>query len=185
MNVDVIVSPPRCINEGGSSADFRVFPVHNIVDVSTLSEPLTLKPWLAYLMATGFSIESFLGSSASNLYRTACLKREPFPTEFGKAGDSAWFRRNVLRFKFALTPMICADFLLHQDHKKRPHGEITELLERLTLLSDEALREWYGSESFVPTCELRILQRWRKVAGISPEKTLDAVRHPGGGRRNG
>jgi hypothetical protein len=177
LNVDVVISPPRCITEEGEPADFRVFPVHSIVSGSGLGESLRMEPWLSYLMATGFSIESFLGSSASNLYRTDCLKREPFPTDFGKAGDSAWFRSNSLRFKFAVTPRVCADFLLHQDHATRPHGEISELLGRLTSLSDVALREWSESEVFEKTTTLRILQSWREVAGTSPEKILDAVRH--------
>jgi len=177
MAVDVVISPPRCITEEGELADFRVFPVHSILEGSGLNEPLRMEPWLSYLMATGFSIESFLGSSASNLYRTDCLKREPFPTDFGKAGDSAWFRYTALRYQFAVTPRVCADFLLHQDHAVRPHGEISDLLGRLTALSDEALREWFESELPEKIGELRILQCWRDIAGTSPEKILDAVRH--------
>ena len=177
LDADVLISPPRCITEEGEQADFRVFPVHSIVSGSALSQPLRMEPWLSYLMATGFSIESFLGSSASNLYRTDCLKREPFPTDFGKAGDSAWFRYNALRYQFALTPKVCADFLLHQDHATRPHGDISELLGRLTALSDVALREWSESELPEKTTTLRILNCWRNIAGTSPEKILDAVRH--------
>lgn len=177
LDVDVVISPPRCITEEGKQADFRVFPVHSIMSGSGLNEPLRMEPWLSYLMATGFSIESFLGSSASNLYRTDCLKREPFPTDFGKAGDSAWFRYNALRYQFALTPKVCADFLLHQDHGTRPHGEISDLLGRLTALSDLALREWSESATLEKADELRILNCWRNIAGTSPEKILDAVRH--------
>ena len=32
---------------------------------------------------------AILGSSSSNLYRTDCLKRHPFPTDFGTSGDAA------------------------------------------------------------------------------------------------
>lgn len=177
LSADVVISPPRCISEDGKEADFRVFPVHSILENSGIREPFLMNPWLSYLMATGFSIESFLGSSASNLYRTSCMKQEVFPTDFGKAGDSAWFRRNALRFKCALTPMVCADFLLHQDHATRPHGEITELLNRLTALSEEALQLFFASADPDQKCELQMLNGWRDIAGTSPEKILDAVRH--------
>ena len=174
---DVVISPPRCISEDGQEADFRVFPVHSIIENSGIREPYLMKPWLSYLMATGFSIESFLGSSASNLYRTSCMKQEGFPTDFGKAGDSAWFRQNALRFRFALTPRVCADFLLHQDHATRPHGEIAEMLNRLTALSEEALQQFFASAEPDQKRELKIMNAWRDIAGTSPEKILDAVRH--------
>ena len=174
---DVVISPPRCISENGQEVDYRVFPVHSIVENSGVREPFMMKPWLSHLMATGFSIESFLGSSASNLYRTSCMKQEGFPTNFGKAGDSAWFRQNALRFRFALTPRGCADFLLHQDHATRPHGEIADLLARLTTLSEEALQRSFTSTDPDQKCELQMLNGWRDIAGTSPEKILDAVRH--------
>ncbi len=174
---DVVISPPRCITEEGLNADFRVFPVHRILEGSDLSEPIALEKWLVYLLATGFSIESFLGSSASNLYRTECLQRDPFPPDFGKAGDSAWMRKNALRYNFALTPKVCADFLIHQDHGIREHGEITDLLDRLSVISDGALKEWLDFTNLRGSASLRILNCWRDMSGISPEKTLDAIRH--------
>ena len=178
---DVVISPPRCINEDGTVSSSRVFPVHSILEASLLEKPFKLKPWVSYLMATGFSIESFLGSSASNLYRARCLKEEPFPTVFGKAGDSAWLRKNALKYNFSITPRVCADFLLHQDHAIRPHGEITVLLDRLTALSENALRSYIASAdqgiNNDSKTEIKLLNAWRDVAGTSPEKILDAVRH--------
>jgi hypothetical protein len=180
-NSDVIISPPRCINEDGTESSHRVFPIHSILQASLLEQPFKLKPWVSYLMATGFSIESFLGSSASNLYRGRCLKENPFPTDFGKAGDSAWLRKNALKYSFSITPRVCADFLLHQDHATRPHGEITGLLDRLTGLSETALRSYLTSPNQggddESKNELILLNAWREIAGTSPEKILDAVRH--------
>ncbi|MEI6490957.1 MAG: glycosyltransferase family A protein [Verrucomicrobiota bacterium] len=177
LAVDVVVSPPRCVEEDRRQTDVRTFPIHSLLESSNVTEAMLLPAWLSYLMATGFSIESFLGSSASNIYRTDCLKESPFPVDFGKAGDAAWFRKNALRFRFALTPRICADFSLHQDHGVRPHGDITILLERLTQLSRNALREYLETSSTAEAREIRILNAWRNIAGASPEKTLDAIRH--------
>ncbi|MEI8309175.1 MAG: glycosyltransferase [Verrucomicrobiota bacterium] len=177
LPVDVVVSPPRCVGEGRQQIDTRVFPVHSLLACSAIREAMALPPWLAQLMATGFSIESFLGSSASNLYRTDCLKQRPFPANFGKAGDVAWFRENAFRFRFALTPRVCADFALHQDHGILPHGDISRLLERLTCLSRNALLEYLEVMNTAEAREIQILNAWRNIAGASPEKTLDAVRH--------
>jgi len=175
LRADVVISPPLCQNEDGTTAMHRVFPVHSIVSESGLERPLLLPPWLSGLLSSGFSIESFLGSSASNIYRTHCLREAPFPTEFGKAGDSAWFRQNALRYRFALTPKPCATFLLHQDHGSKEHGEISGLLERLNQLSCFAMEAATLSEETV--CELAILDAWRGLAGNAPETTLDAIRH--------
>lgn len=177
LAADVVVSPPRCVTESRQPATGRVFPIHSILKTSNISEPMTLPPWLAYLMATGFSIESFLGSSASNLYRTECLKRNPFPTGFGKAGDTAWFRENALRYRFAMTPRTCADFCLHQEHSTRPHGEISELLDRLTQISEKAFLEARELLDEADFNAMLVLKSWRDIAGVSPEKTLDAIRH--------
>jgi glycosyltransferase involved in cell wall biosynthesis len=177
LDADVVVSPPRCIGADGQQTDVRIFPVHSLLAGSDIFEAIVLPRWLAHLMATGFSIESFLGSSASNLYKSDCLKQRPFPKDFGKAGDAAWFRQNALRLRFALTPRVCADFLLHQDHGVRPHGEISALLARLTRLSGDALLEFLKSSSTPEAREIEVLNAWRDIAGESPEKTLDAVRH--------
>ncbi len=177
LAADVVVSPPRCVTESREPATGRIFPIHSILAASDISEPMSLPPWLADLMATGFSIESFLGSSASNLYRTGCLKRNPFPTGFGKAGDTAWFRENALRYRFAMTPRICADFCLHQEHSTRPHGEISDLLDRLTQISEKAFLEARGLLDEADVSGMLVFKGWRDVAGLSPEKTLDAIRH--------
>jgi Glycosyl transferase family 2 len=177
LAVDVVVSPPRCVEEDGQQTDTRIFPIHSLLAGSDIHEAMSLPLWLAHLMATGFSIESFLGSSASNLYRTDCLKQSTFPTDFGKAGDAAWFRKNALRFRYALTPRICADFSLHQDHGVRQHGEISLLLERLTQLSRGALLEFLESSNTAEAQEVEVLDAWRRIAGVSPETTLDAIRH--------
>lgn len=176
LAADVVVSPPLCMNEDGTAAAQRVFPIHSIVAESGLEAPALLPPWLAWLLATGFSIESLIGSSASNIYRTRCLQEAPFPTDFGKAGDSAWFRLNALRLRYALTPKPCATFLLHQEHGSKAPGEITALFERLNEVSARAAKQ----ATALPESALReisLLDAWRRIAGSAPETTLDAVRH--------
>ena len=173
---DVVVSPPLCLNEDGTAAAQRVFPIHSILSESALESPVLLPPWLSRLLSTGFSIESFLGSSASNIYRTSCLKEAPFSTDFGKAGDSAWFRQYALRYRFSLTPKPCATFLLHQEHGSKAHGEIADLLERLNQLSDRATEQAVTLPEGTAR-ELAILDAWRRLAGNAPESTLDAIRH--------
>jgi len=176
FSADVVISPPRCVGSGGVKAESRRFPIHQLLDVGGIVAPVLLPPWLAYTLATGFSIESLLGSSAGNIYRSSLLQACPFPTEFGKAGDTAWFRRVVLESRVVITPQVVANFLLDQDHGVKAQGDVSDLLEKLNAVSNLALDKWQpsNSEDVVP---LRILNQWRTLAGISPEQTLDAVRH--------
>jgi len=175
LECDVLISPPRCVHEDGSPAEEREFPIHQLLAKADVSDPVRIPRWLAYTLATGFSVESLLGSSASNLYRREFLQRHPFPANFGKAGDAAWLRRRALSVRLGLTPRVCADFLLHQDHGARPHGELTEILERLQGESECALAEARASSNC--GSELALLNAWRLCAGVSPERTLDAIRH--------
>jgi glycosyltransferase involved in cell wall biosynthesis len=176
FSADVVISPPRCVESDRKKSGHRQFPIHQILADSNLSTPLLLPDWLAFTLSTGFSIESLLGSSASNLYGTRFLQDHPFPTNFGKAGDSAWFRRIALRCQIAITPQTVADFLLDQDHGSKEHGEISDLLARLNLISEEAFKNW--SQSHPEDADvLNMFLGWRKAAGNSPEQTLDAIRH--------
>jgi hypothetical protein len=58
----------------------------------------------------GFLPHGLLGSSASNLYRTAFLQKHPFPTDFGHCGDTAWGVSVAPIAKVAFTPRSCARF---------------------------------------------------------------------------
>lgn len=173
---DVVISPPRCVGSDHVESGSRRFPIHQLLEDRSIVGPAVLPRWLAFTLATGFSIESLLGSSASNLYRSALLQQCPFPTDFGKAGDTAWFRQVVLDTQVVLTPQVVADFLLDQDHGVKTPGEVSELLERLNAVSQKALDAWQQSNP-EDAAALRIFNQWRTLAGISPEATLDAVRH--------
>lgn len=176
FSADVVISPPRCVDSARRISELRQFPIHQLMASGCVSKPLPLPPWLAFTLATGFSIESLLGSSASNLYRSRCLQQEPFPTDFGKAGDTAWFRRVALELRIAVTPLTVADFLLDQDHGCKEPGEVSKLLERLNQISDEALHQWKQSHA-EEAGAIEFLNAWRDIQGASPEKTLDAIRH--------
>jgi len=177
LECDVVISPPNCVPESGEAVPRREFPIHQLLARAGISGAVRLEPAIAYLFASGFSVESILGSSASNLYRAEILRRYPFPVEFGKAGDTAWMRRNALRVRTAITPRVCADFLLHQDHGSRKHGELSNDLERLNEESFLALQEYLTSHHDEESRQLRLLEAWRSVTGAAPENTLDAIRH--------
>jgi hypothetical protein len=176
FEADVVISPPSCVDADRTKTERRQFPSHQLLAGGTVKNPVLLPTWLVHTLATGFSIESLLGSSASNLYRTAFLQAHPFPTEFGKAGDTAWLRKNAFQARIALSPQEVADFVLDQDHGSKEPGEISELLSALNRVSAQALREWTSSNP-VDAPALEILEAWRSATGSSPEKTLDAIRH--------
>ena len=56
---------------------------------------------------------ALLGSCASNLYRTAHLKKHPFPTDYGIAGDAAWCLLHAFKTRFGCTARPGSTFRLH------------------------------------------------------------------------
>ena len=59
--------------------------------------------------------EAILGSSASNIYRTRCVQQNPFPTDYGTAGDGGWGLTHCLKIRLGVTP---EKFSTFRDHPK-------------------------------------------------------------------
>ncbi len=113
LHSDVVISRPEFLNPDGTKAPNRLWPIHNLLKWRPLAKPASVEPWHIFLLATLDIPEGILGSSASNLYRRETLKRFPFPTDFGHAGDTAWGIRHAFHISLAVTPEIFSRFLLH------------------------------------------------------------------------
>lgn len=109
---DVVVSPPRMVQGPSRQLVSIRWPIH------FLSEGLGAKPYAfldpceAIRWACSFLPSSFLGSSASNLYRTQLLNQHPFPVTFQRAGDTAWAIEVSGKAKFVILKESIADFLV-------------------------------------------------------------------------
>jgi len=112
FNCDVVISPPKIVDEQGREV-IRSWPIFDLIKALRLASPVTLNGPDTLLFALISLHQSILGSSASNLYRTDCLKRAPFPTDFGRGGDVAWGLRYGAETKLGIVPKVFSTFLLH------------------------------------------------------------------------
>ena len=123
FSCDVVVSPPALVDERGKGVRKR-WPVHDFVAQLGLTRPTVLQGTTALILALVYLRKAILGSSASNLYRAETLRRFPFPTDFGHAGDVGWGLRHAGNVRFGIVPEVHSTFLFHRrsSPKKRVAG---------------------------------------------------------------
>jgi len=112
-DADVVVSPPRFIDENGVDVDYEQWPIHSIIETHPELDEIQLGPLSAFLFSAANIPCSILGSSASNLYRGDFLRSRPFPEDCLVIGDSAWSLLHSLDAKFYLTKKIGSTFRFH------------------------------------------------------------------------
>jgi hypothetical protein len=169
---DAVISPPDFVDEVGRPAKANHWPVHRIISHLNLQRETCLEGIVPFLIALTFLPFAILGSSASNLYRTAVLQGNPLPTDFGWNGDGAWGLVNAWKIRLVVTPRRMSFFRKHR--KLYPLCEYTavdsdsrmlcaglaSVQEALSLrpeMKAEAAR--LGLERFIAAKELS--QRWR------------------------
>lgn len=132
LQSDVLVSPPAFEGDVASQMSEIGWPIHHIIRHYSITEPYRLNSMDAFIAALYFSVfkvlQGILGSSASNLYRTASLQSRPFVTDAGSPGDVVWGVENALDVKFGVTPVACATFLFHPPTYTPNSAEINDRL---------------------------------------------------------
>jgi glycosyltransferase involved in cell wall biosynthesis len=131
-SLDLIIAPPRMINESGKEEKSTKWPIHYIANRLPDNTILLLDQKEKILLASAFLPESIIGSSASNIYRSDILKLNPFPVEFGHQGDVAWAIRNIPNIKTGIYTSIIGNFCLDGNRFNSP-GKIIAITENLTL----------------------------------------------------
>jgi hypothetical protein len=109
---DVVVSPPEMRSDDGSKPVDQKMPANLLSEsfrAANLSDRLLGRSETIALLC-GMLPHGLLGSSASNLYRTAFLQAHPFPTDVGHCGDTAWGVSVAPIARVAFTPRECAKF---------------------------------------------------------------------------
>ncbi len=140
LDCDVLLSPPEVVNEAGGESKGS-WPIHKLLQACRLSRPEKLESWQVYLLATLDAPQGILGSSASNLYRTEVLRRFPFPTDYGHAGDTAWAIIHAFEVSFGISPTVCSRFVLHENETHHlKHEYFLGLIERMVEAGCEAER---------------------------------------------
>jgi hypothetical protein len=121
--VDVVISPPRFIDENGEPVADLKWPPHEIIASHGNSLPFTMSPMATACLAFLHCPSCILGSSASNLYRGDTLRARPFPVGFRGASDTVWLMRNALTLRVCLTPQSGSAFCIHAKDGKLSQAE--------------------------------------------------------------
>jgi len=131
-SADVVISPPRFVDEAGDPHPDLGWPPAKVVAASGSTLPFTLTPEAAFVLAFIHCPSAILGSSASNLYLGKHLRSRPFPVDFSGAGDSVWILRHAASSRICFTPKVGSTFCVHpkeENPSKRSHMElVTRLL---------------------------------------------------------
>ena len=169
----VTLSPPKFVDPEGRPLDDERWPISDLIEWQGIHAPAAVSSAHAFLMSAMPMREGIMGSSASNLYCTDLLKRCPFPTDCGHAGDTAWSLKYGLTARFAVTPSAVAQFLIHPKNIPGGDAERVRYFEMFFDIALEACRA-SGPEGLLPllttlrakTADLREAQRaydrWRK-----------------------
>ena len=112
LAADVVVSAPEIVLEDNSKKH-RKWPIHRFLESSAKREADVLHP-LELLVWNSIDLPgTLIGSSASNLYRTDSLQENPFPCDYGHAGDSAWAVGSALANRWVVVPDVSSKFWYH------------------------------------------------------------------------
>jgi glycosyltransferase involved in cell wall biosynthesis len=140
-DADIVVSPPEMRNFDGSASVDEKMPSHRLADSLTacsLSDRLLTRSESIALLC-GFLPHGLLGSSAGNLYRTSLLHRQPFPTDCGHCGDTAWGVKVAPVVRVAFTPRQCSQFYCQTRFRAEDPGKQRARHQQLASLARAAL----------------------------------------------
>ncbi len=155
-DVDLVISPPKIVDERGEPLVDRRWPIHRLLDLLTPAGPFRLNDWQKFALANAFDIQGLLGSSASNLYRREMLKANPFPEDFGHAGDTMWGRLHSSRIPIAVYPETVALFIVDCQSQAKPMSDIA-YLEKVIELEAVALQNIEADSPGLPGTEAAMI----------------------------
>jgi len=165
-DADVVISPPEMRNQNGVEPVEEKMPSNRLSDSflnNAIADRLLTRSETIALLC-GFLPHGILGSSASNLYRTSLIQKQPFPEDFGHCGDTAWGVTVSPVARIAFTPKECAQFYCQTSF--RPENPTEQLL-RHRRLADLARSSLMAHASFNP--EVAVMLGWFTALDHSTE----------------
>jgi len=149
--VDVVCAPPVFIGENGDRCDDLKWPIFEILrdhpdrDLVCLS-PLHLACLAVKLGRASKYYKGWLGSSASNIYRSEFLKENKFSTKVGRSGDTFWGITNSRRASVIFCRRRCGRFVIHRRSNSSKSGERQSIRNEYNNLFTETIN-WIHDES--------------------------------------
>jgi len=139
---DVVMSNPNFIDEQNQPVPQMPWAINDIITTASPLPDCTLTDVAAHFFALLHTrTAALLGSSASNLYRTAHLQNHPFPTNYGVSGDGAWGIQHAFDTRFVCTAQSGSSFRVHAKSYSISDYHVDGLNERLLELGLELNRQ--------------------------------------------
>jgi len=142
LDADVVISPPEMRSADGTQPSSTSWPgvcLQNSLSSAGLNE-IVLSKTESVAWMCGFPPSGLLGSSASNLYKTDFLQKNPFPTDYGMAGDTAWGIMISPLARITFTTKVCARFYCQTAWNDKSYRDQFVLKKKLDQLALETLR---------------------------------------------
>jgi glycosyltransferase involved in cell wall biosynthesis len=140
---DVVISPPKIQTPDGTGHPRR-WPIHRYCEALGSLEPYVLPAIERFIWNVHAMPGTLIGSSSSNLYRTAVLQSTPFPCDYGHAGDSAWAISRPWRERWVVAPAVESVFVKHEASGRQRWGAVLSRPKLYHLAVDSFWR--YSSE---------------------------------------
>lgn len=109
---DVVLSKPVFRDLQDRTHHIR-WPVDDLLAGMNPGQSRCLTGLEALIYAVGRPDSALLGSSASNIYRTAFFRNRPFPLDWGVAGDAGWVWLHGAEARWGVVAGAYSCFLLH------------------------------------------------------------------------
>jgi glycosyltransferase involved in cell wall biosynthesis len=165
LRADVVISPPRMVKMSGDAKD-KTWPIHWLIEALDLKRPWMMAGSKAQLFAVANLRRGILGSSASNLYRADVLKRFPFRTDFGTAGDLAWGLEHAGAMRIAVLPEPISTFVFHPKSYARSDYAVADFARKCLEVARQAVQRkaWTPSHASGPDEALieELLRAWER-----------------------
>jgi glycosyltransferase involved in cell wall biosynthesis len=182
-DADVTTAPPHFVMDGDYTPPWLNWPIHDLLarqpegDVIVL-EGLSLLVFAMEYCRPGVGVQSWLGSSASNLYKRSFFEGRGFPTNCGHSGDVMFGLSYAAEIKAAFLRRPCGKFVFHAPTAAQPSvlerfGEVygAEYARCQSMLNDrlrEAMLKGGLQDLLTPTVEAS----WWKALHYSPEDMI-------------
>jgi glycosyltransferase involved in cell wall biosynthesis len=163
LNADVVISKPTFRGEDGQPRSSPRWPIDDIIEILGCTGNRRLSQLEALLFTATHPEGAMLGSSASNLYRTATFQRFPFPTQFGAQGDGVWGWFHAPEITWGVIPDQISSFLLHPHTGHYPQKHILDKPSAATILS-ESMQRWVAQGTVDQSTYDRL--RWNQLINL-------------------
>lgn len=143
---DVVTGMPRFVDEEGNAIEDRKWPIIELFRRRSGEETIEMSGAELVSFAVqhchpGRRTQSWLGSSASNLYKAACLKDYPFPVSVGPSGDVLWGVHNAAKVKAVFCGSRCGRFVVH-GRETTPASVESEQIIKIYFEALSEAKEW-------------------------------------------